>query len=168
MVPTRYILKRWTKDGRVENSKGSSGTHAEDNPKLIAATRYKELCQSIFKISARASGSDQAYEYAAKQLDEVIQDVEKILAFKPTKENCAITSSTIGTNASENEQEEIILVGNTTEVENNVKTGRGTSERENTPTDNGQVNNLHQCLFDCGASHDTQSLLYPPSCGAIS
>lgn len=164
VVPTRYILKRWTKGGRVKNSNESSGANIEDNPKLIAARRYKELCQRIFKISGRASGSDVAYEYAAKQLDEVIRGVEKILSFESSDENCAITYSNTGTNASENEQAVILLNGSATEVENEGNTGRGTCERANTRPDNGQVNNLHQeqCVFNFGASNIVQSL-YPQS-----
>lgn len=81
VVPFCYILKRWTKDARVLPIRENYGYSAEDNRKMIA-TRYKDLCRNIIKISARAAESDQAFEFAARQLDEVMQGVERILNFK--------------------------------------------------------------------------------------
>ncbi|XP_073019547.1 protein FAR1-RELATED SEQUENCE 5-like [Primulina eburnea] len=81
VVPSCYILKRWTKDARILPIRENYGYSTEDNRKMIA-TRYKDLCRNIIKISARAAESDPAFEFAARQLDEVMQGVERILNFK--------------------------------------------------------------------------------------
>lgn len=81
VVPSCYILKRWTKDARILPIREDYGYSAEDNRKMIAA-RYKDLCRNVIKISARAAESDLAFEFAARQLDEVMQGVERIMNFK--------------------------------------------------------------------------------------
>ncbi|XP_073118902.1 protein FAR1-RELATED SEQUENCE 9-like [Henckelia pumila] len=81
VVPSCYILKRWTNDARMLPVREDYSYSEEDNRKMIA-TRYKDLCRNIIKISARAAESDPAFEFAARQLDEVMQGVERIFNFK--------------------------------------------------------------------------------------
>ncbi|KAL6531284.1 hypothetical protein OROHE_014353 [Orobanche hederae] len=85
IVPSCYILKRWTKDARVlpvvENL-----AYTEDGNKNIVAARYKDLCRHIIKISARAAECDAAFEFASRELGEVMQGIEKILNFKSFEE----------------------------------------------------------------------------------
>ncbi|PIN11928.1 hypothetical protein CDL12_15471 [Handroanthus impetiginosus] len=85
VVPSYYILKRWTKDARILPA-GENHGYTEDNNRKIIASRYKDLCRNIIKISARAAESDPAFEFAARQLDEVMQGIERILNFKSFEE----------------------------------------------------------------------------------
>ncbi|KAL3837709.1 hypothetical protein ACJIZ3_022300 [Penstemon smallii] len=85
IVPSYYILSRWTKDARISPVGEHHGYPVEYNRKIIA-NRYKDLCRNIIKISARAAESDPAFEFAARQLDEVMQGVERILNFKSDEE----------------------------------------------------------------------------------
>lgn len=85
VVPHYYILKRWSKDARILPIVESHSCADDDNRKIIA-TRYKDLCRNIMKISARAAESDPAFEFAARQLDEVMQGIEGILNFKTFEE----------------------------------------------------------------------------------
>ncbi|CAA0830788.1 Protein FAR1-RELATED SEQUENCE 5 [Striga hermonthica] len=82
VVPSYYILKRWTKEARVSAAVENSDYTQEDDNKNIIASRYRDLCRNIIKLSARAAGSDPAFEYASRQLNEVMQGIERILNFK--------------------------------------------------------------------------------------
>ncbi|XP_060971432.1 protein FAR1-RELATED SEQUENCE 5-like isoform X1 [Cannabis sativa] len=125
VVPSTYILKRWTKDARLGSMKECKElppTH--DNPKTIVANRYKDLCHKILTLSARASESEEAYVYAYRHLDEVIEGVEKILRLKP-EEAQGVTSSCMGANASENEQSQVFIDGNAIDDKDNNKANHG-------------------------------------------
>lgn len=82
VVPTIYILKRWTKDARLGSAGPSDVSAINDNPKLIVASRYKDLSLRILMLSTRASESGEAFQYAVRQLDQVMEGVEKILTLK--------------------------------------------------------------------------------------
>ncbi|XP_058181919.1 protein FAR1-RELATED SEQUENCE 7-like [Rhododendron vialii] len=158
VVPAHYILKRWTRDATIEDLKESCGTSSvEENPKLIAASRYRELCQRILKISARASDSDKAFVFASKQLDEVMQGVEKILTLKPSDETQAVTSSSTGAYASESDQVEIFQDRNVMEGQDDSNTFRRTNEREITVSIEDPLNNLIEKISNSQASQNVQT-----------
>ncbi|GFY81930.1 hypothetical protein Acr_02g0001700 [Actinidia rufa] len=150
-------FERWTRDARVKSLRESFGTSLEENPKLITASRYRKLCQRILKISARAADSDQAFEYAARQLDEVMQGVEKILTLKPTEETQALTSSSIGAYASESEHTEIFLDRNAIEGQDDSHTFMLENEREIMGKD--PLNNLGEKISKTKRSQN----VHPPS-----
>lgn len=114
VVPSRYILKRWTKDARLGSATECNEFTMQDNPKIIIASRYKDLCRKILTISARASESEEAFLFASRQLDEVMEGVERIVILK-SEESQAVTSSSNGANASEGKHAEIFLDGNAIE-----------------------------------------------------
>ncbi|CAK8573556.1 unnamed protein product [Lathyrus sativus] len=114
VVPSQYILKRWTKDARLGNSRELKQCKMQDNPKMVVASCYKDLCHRLVNLSARASESVEAYQFAAKQLDEVMEGVQKILALKGDEAQ-VITSNSIHVDASENEPAEIFPNGHATE-----------------------------------------------------
>ncbi|OMO86021.1 Cytochrome P450 [Corchorus capsularis] len=111
VVPSRYILRRWTKDARIECAETDSDFVIKENSLLVAARRYKEMCRSMLNISARAAESDEAFQFASSQLTEVMKGVEKILTLK-AEEAQVVTSSCSTANASNSENEEIFLDGN--------------------------------------------------------
>ncbi|XP_028122240.1 protein FAR1-RELATED SEQUENCE 5-like isoform X1 [Camellia sinensis] len=160
VVPTCYILKRWTRDARVESFRECAISVEEESPKSITASRYRKLCQSLLKISARAAESNQAFEFAARQLEGVMQGVEKILTLKPSEETQAITSSSTGAYASESEQAEIFLDRNAIEGQDDSNTFRGTNERETTAPDEDPLNNLVEKISKTKTSQNVHSL--PP------
>ncbi|KAH7841205.1 hypothetical protein Vadar_027003 [Vaccinium darrowii] len=158
VVPAHCISKRWTRDASIENSKESCGTSSvEENPKLITASRYRELSQRILKISARASDSDKAFAFASKQLDEVMQGVEKILTLKPSEETQAVTSSSTGAYASESDQAEIFQDRNAIEGQDDSNTFRRTNEREMTVSDEDPLNNLMEKISNSQASQNVHA-----------
>lgn len=131
VLPARYILKRWTRDARVGSVIETHANAPGENAKLIGTTRYKDLSLYMLKISARAAESDQAYEFAAKQLDEVMQGVERILTAKTFEEAQAITSSSTGANACETEPAEIFLGRDGIEGQDVDNIFKETNEMEN-------------------------------------
>nr|XP_048326368.1 protein FAR1-RELATED SEQUENCE 5-like isoform X1 [Ziziphus jujuba var. spinosa] len=139
VLPSRYVLKRWRKDARL-GSMGESNTFPmHDNPKLIMASRYKDLCHRILLLSAKASESDEAFLFASRQLDELMEGVEKILKLKPDEAQ-AVTSSSSGANASECENTEIFLDENAIEDQddNRIKL------KGQTILDRGQLINVNE------------------------
>ncbi|CAJ2630076.1 unnamed protein product [Trifolium pratense] len=89
VVPSRYILERWTKDARLANIREIKHCKMQDNPKLVVASCYKDLCHRLVKLSARASESVEAYQFAVRQLDEVMEGVQKILILKGEEEDAS-------------------------------------------------------------------------------
>jgi len=114
VVPSRYILKRWTKDARLGNIREIKQFKMQDNPKMVVASCYKDLCHRLVKLSTRASESVEAYQFAARQLDEVMEGVQKILILK-SEEAQVITSNSIHEDASESEPAVIFPNGHATE-----------------------------------------------------
>jgi zinc finger SWIM domain-containing protein 3 len=108
MVPSRYILKRWTKDARLGRARNSNDFAAQENPKLVVANRYKDLCRNILKMSARAAESEDAFQFSLRKLDELIEGVEKVLMLKPDEGQGINSSSTI-VNGHESENAEFFL-----------------------------------------------------------
>ncbi|KAH6809637.1 hypothetical protein C2S51_027420 [Perilla frutescens var. frutescens] len=131
VVPHYYILKRWTKDARILPIGESHSCAGDDNRKIIA-TRYKDLCCNIMKISARAAESDPAFEFAARQLEEVMRGIERILNFKTFDE-------AKGPCASENELAVVGLDRNDFEAQD-IDVMKGTAEVENIVSDKDQLN----------------------------
>lgn len=130
-----YILKRWTKDARIL-SYGESHSHVEDDNRKVLATRYKDLCRNIIKISARAAESDPAYEFAARQLDEVMQGIERILNFKSFEEGKVFC-------ASDNELPDVHLDSGGFE-DQDVDALKGIPETESILPDKDQLNHCDE------------------------
>lgn len=151
-LPAQYILHRWTKNARVGSEGDSYGCTRQENAKFITASRYKDLCLNILKISARAAESDQAFKYAASQLDEVMQGVERIMTTKYYVEAQAITSSSTGVNATESEQTEIFLDRDATENQDVNDILKGTDEIENIVPGEDQVNHFSERISNMSRS----------------
>ncbi|KAG7986751.1 hypothetical protein I3843_03G097700 [Carya illinoinensis] len=141
IIPSRYILKRWTKDGRSGIVKDCDNFTIEDNPKLVVASRYRSLCHRMLKLSARASESEGAFQFAARQLDELMEGVEKILTLRP-EDAQVITSSSTGANASESEHAEIFLDRNAIDDQNENRV-KGPKEKVSGNSDRGPLVNVN-------------------------
>ncbi|MBA0857678.1 hypothetical protein Goshw_015470 [Gossypium schwendimanii] len=132
VVPSRYILKRWTKDARIGCAQDDSDFIIQENPKLVAARRYRDMCRSILNLSARAAESYDAFHFASGQLNETIEGVEKILAQK-AEDAQVIASSSSAATAPDSENVEIFLDGNA--IDDQEKSCRTQSKKENEATE---------------------------------
>ncbi|RVX07579.1 Protein FAR1-related sequence 9 [Vitis vinifera] len=61
VVPEKYILKRWTKDARVENIENFDECITKEDPKLLMLSRYKDLTQKAIRLSTWAADSEEGY-----------------------------------------------------------------------------------------------------------
>lgn len=146
VVPSQYILKRWTKNARVENMRESKEFIAQENPKSVAGIRYKTLCHRMLKISVRAAESEEAFQYASRQLDEVIEAVEKILMLKPEEAHGIISSSTAA-NVSESENAETFLDEKTVDDQDENNRVAGIKDNEDTLPDRHQLKYVKKKSF---------------------
>lgn len=128
VVPSTYILKRWTKDARLWSATECNEFTMQENPKIIIASRYKNLCRKILTIASRASESEEAFQFASRQFDEVMEGVEKILISKPGEAEAVISTSN-SANGSEGEPAEVFLNGNVIEDQDDssVKHNKGST-----------------------------------------
>lgn len=132
VVPSRYILRRWTKDARIGCAQEDSDFIIQENLKLVAARRYRDMCRSILNLSARAAESYDAFHFASRQLNETIERVEKILAQK-AEDGQVIASSSSAASASDSDNVEIFLDGNA--IEDQEKSCRTESKKDNEATE---------------------------------
>ncbi|XP_051121715.1 protein FAR1-RELATED SEQUENCE 5-like isoform X2 [Andrographis paniculata] len=154
VVPPQYILKRWSKDGKI-SAVGESQDSSEGDSRKIVANRYKDLCRNIIKISARAAQSDLAFEFAARHLDEVMQGVERILSFKSLEERK-------GTSASDNDLADADLDGNGFDGQG-IGVLNGTAETETSAPGKDQLHNCDEHIPD--AIGDLNVRRPPPETG---
>ncbi|KAL7108430.1 hypothetical protein ACP275_06G111700 [Erythranthe tilingii] len=149
VVPSYYVLKRWTKDARISPVEESHCSTENDNKKVLA-TRYKDLCRNIIKISARAAESDTAFDFATRKLDEVMQGIERILNFKSFEEDKAFC-------ASDNELPDVDLGRNEFD-DQDIEVLKGTAETECIIPDKDQLNHC-----DPSPPETVLSVACPPS-----
>lgn len=138
VVPSRYVLRRWRRDARFGSMRERDELTMRDNPKLVFASHYKDLCHRILMLSARASESDEAFLFASRQLDEMMEGVEKILTLQH-EEGQAVTSSSTGANAAECENTEIFIDGNAIEDQDDSRVRL----KERTVLDRGQLTSVN-------------------------
>ncbi|XP_021892059.1 protein FAR1-RELATED SEQUENCE 5-like isoform X1 [Carica papaya] len=143
VVPSQYILKRWTKEARTGSVRVHGGfIEREEDPKLVVARRYKDLCRSMLNLSVRAAESEEAFHFASRQLNEVIEGLEKIVILRP-EETQGITSSSNGANASENENAEIFLDESAIEDRDEDSIGREGEETEGAVSSRRKLKNMN-------------------------
>ncbi|KAK7343667.1 hypothetical protein VNO77_12588 [Canavalia gladiata] len=156
VVPSQYISKRWARDARLGNHREIRQCKMQDNPKMAIANCYKDLCHRLLKLSARASESVEAYEFASRQLDEVMEGVEKILTLR-VEEGQVISSSGIDANASESEPGEIFLNGHAAEDQDESDEANGEKDRRAT-SDRG-----HLTTMTCNGINSLNVEVSPPN-----
>ncbi|KAK6926278.1 MULE transposase domain [Dillenia turbinata] len=138
VVPSKYFLNRWTKDARTKSESKDGGCSAVENSKLAIASRYKDLCRRVVKISSRAAEFGEAYRYASRQLDEVMQGVEKILDSHSINKDQVLASSSTVANASECDNADIFLHGSVVEGQDDNIRVEGGKENESDVSNEGE------------------------------
>lgn len=77
-IPERYILGRWRLDAKGCASKGSNVSVEEEDPKLVKAARYRNLCSKMVKLGARACQLKVAYDFVNTTVDSMCGKVDKM------------------------------------------------------------------------------------------
>jgi zinc finger SWIM domain-containing protein 3 len=57
MLPTHYILKRWTREARTANIQDRQGRKVIENPKLEAQLRFKSMSLKFHNLTYKATDS---------------------------------------------------------------------------------------------------------------
>lgn len=75
-IPSRYILKRWTKDAKAEVAKehGTDLVQAVGNAARVM--RYNQLLRKAISIATKGSSNEKVHAVAKKVLDNCLKEVE--------------------------------------------------------------------------------------------
>ena len=79
-IPQKYIFKRWTKQARSGCVLDSKGQIIKEDPKIVVANRFKDLCRTAVGISSKAAEDGDASAVLARKLMEAGIEVDKILS----------------------------------------------------------------------------------------
>ena len=101
LLPSRYILKRWTKQVRVGCVLDSYGCIVKEDPKLDITNWYKDLCCNAVNIAYKAAETKKASMFLAKKM-ELNLDVEK--------KNSNLPSNNIGMDLAHNEHVDVASI----------------------------------------------------------
>ncbi|XP_075645271.1 protein FAR1-RELATED SEQUENCE 5-like [Castanea sativa] len=107
LLPSRNILKRWTKQARVGCVLDSYGCIVKEDPELDITNWYKDLCHNAVNIASKAAETEEASMFLAKKMVELNLDVERILK---KKKKLDLPSNKIGMNPSYNEHVDVASV----------------------------------------------------------
>ncbi|XP_028066997.1 protein FAR1-RELATED SEQUENCE 5-like [Camellia sinensis] len=79
-VPPQYILKRWTKQARVETMKDIKGNDIEVDVKFQQASRYKTLMIAFRALTSRVAETKKTFNFCIAQLATLGANVERKLS----------------------------------------------------------------------------------------
>jgi zinc finger SWIM domain-containing protein 3 len=79
LLPTHYILKRWTREARKGSILDRLGRNVIENPKLDAMLRYKELSHKFHAMAHKVAYSTECCLVLENSLDSVAPKLEEIL-----------------------------------------------------------------------------------------
>lgn len=94
VVPEKYILKRWTKDARVEDIENFDECITKEDPKLLMLSRYKDLTQKAIRLSTWAADSEEGYLFLNRIFKDSMVGLEKIYSKKYHEINKICTDAT--------------------------------------------------------------------------
>ncbi|KAJ3670045.1 hypothetical protein LUZ60_010369 [Juncus effusus] len=74
----QYVLQRWRRDAKMENTlRENHGLGLDETLKL--GNRYGALLRVLYRVAERASENQEAYEFMEVQSEQMIEQVERIL-----------------------------------------------------------------------------------------
>ncbi|XP_026385057.1 protein FAR1-RELATED SEQUENCE 9-like [Papaver somniferum] len=76
IIPTQYILKRWTKDVKSGSITGGSNSVGTNDRKVDTVRLYRELCRLHIQLATRASESEEAHKIALLALSNTLKEVD--------------------------------------------------------------------------------------------
>ena len=79
-IPEQYICKRWRRDARKSSRTTPILMSNEENPKLMVASRYRQLCPRMVQLAARCSGLQPAYQLVSRGVEELFKQVDSMYA----------------------------------------------------------------------------------------
>ncbi|XP_010536810.1 PREDICTED: protein FAR1-RELATED SEQUENCE 1 isoform X2 [Tarenaya hassleriana] len=122
-IPSRYVLKRWTKDAKKREV-----VEAQYEVAPSRAQRYRDLCHRAFKLSEEASLSEESYIMVTNMLDEAFRKFENM-------------NSSIG-----NEAESTSLAAQDPPRYEEITQSNAFDANKNSTAESRQVHSLHEVL----------------------
>ncbi|XP_050259986.1 protein FAR1-RELATED SEQUENCE 5-like [Quercus robur] len=78
ILPTHYILKRWTQDAKLGSIKNYHGVDIKGNAQESLGKRYSHLCHNFREVSILAAESEIMYDYAKKCSETLLKDLQEM------------------------------------------------------------------------------------------
>lgn len=75
MLPSHYILKRWTKNAKSEVVLDEHGVEVQGNSRTSMILRYNDLCHRSSKFSDEGARSFESYKVAVRALQQAFKEV---------------------------------------------------------------------------------------------
>nr|XP_011468393.1 PREDICTED: protein FAR1-RELATED SEQUENCE 5-like [Fragaria vesca subsp. vesca] len=82
VIPSEYILNRWTRKARSNSVKDMHGRDIQVDTKLQQTTWYRSLCSIFTKISSWGAESKETYEVAFEHANKLRTTIEEMLSSK--------------------------------------------------------------------------------------
>jgi zinc finger SWIM domain-containing protein 3 len=80
IIPSTYILKRWTREAKSEYILNTMTKNVEDDVNLNVVQRYRRLCPLLVELAIEAANNEDAYAFVEKLVKEMrkqVQDIKK-------------------------------------------------------------------------------------------
>jgi zinc finger SWIM domain-containing protein 3 len=87
LLPTHYVLKRWTREARHGTIQDTQGRSIIENPNLDAIRCYKILSYKFFNLAHQVINSLENFMLVANTLDSLRRQVEEQDASLDTTNN---------------------------------------------------------------------------------
>ncbi|XP_023929881.1 protein FAR1-RELATED SEQUENCE 5-like [Quercus suber] len=78
ILPTHYILKRWTQDAKVGTIKNYHGVDIKGNAQESLGKCYSHLCHNFREVSILATEYEIMYDYAKRCSDTLLKDLQEM------------------------------------------------------------------------------------------
>ncbi|XP_027343015.1 protein FAR1-RELATED SEQUENCE 5-like [Abrus precatorius] len=78
VIPDKYILKRWTTQGRSEIIHNVKGKEVKGDPKLSTTRRYRNLACKIIRLASDVSSSEEYYQLVDDSINNLISKITKL------------------------------------------------------------------------------------------
>ncbi|XP_038981617.1 protein FAR1-RELATED SEQUENCE 5-like isoform X5 [Phoenix dactylifera] len=82
-LPTRYILKRWTKYANVEAMSDRHRSIADTDGQEPLTLQYTRVCHKAITIGVKSAVSEDALQIFENELDKLMSEVENVLRIAP-------------------------------------------------------------------------------------
>ena len=95
VVPNKYILKRWTREGRNDIVHDVRGKEVEEDLKLSSTRRYRQLASKMIRVASEVSTCEEYYQLVDKSLDVVCKQIMELRLQAPSIDKQSNDASTL-------------------------------------------------------------------------
>jgi len=77
VVPEKYILRRWTREGRSGIIHDFRGREVEENPRISSTKRYRHLASKLIRVTSNVSPSKEYCQLVDESIDVVCKKIKE-------------------------------------------------------------------------------------------